>query len=375
MLIESKWAYEVFTGGIVMKVLIVDDSKIERMILKGLLQSEGHTVVECKNGEEALQTAFTSLPDMIISDILMPVMDGYSFCRSIRSDSRTAHIPFFFYTATFIKDEDEALALKMGADGFFRKPIESDEFSLSHHYPGGSNTKKGRFQQPHQIKEEGDLYKLYNERLIKKLQDKAFELEKEVRWRKNLETELRDSRQQLRDLSVYLQAAIERERTKIAQEIHDDLGQILTAANLDLFWVKNNIPEQHKRLLQKTGAVQDLIEKAIHSVKKIASDLRPTLLDDLGLAAAIEWQASDFQERTGVSHRVFIDSENIFVNGDLSIAAFRVCQEALTNAARHAKATQVLVKVIVKNDNLQLTVMDNGVGIMSRKSSIHGHSG
>ncbi|MDO9265284.1 MAG: response regulator, partial [Desulfosalsimonadaceae bacterium] len=83
-----------------MGILIVDDSKIERMILKDLLESEGHTVDASENGEEALQSAFLSLPDLIISDILMPGMDGFSLGKSIRSDDRTAHIPFVFYTAT-----------------------------------------------------------------------------------------------------------------------------------------------------------------------------------------------------------------------------------------------------------------------------------
>jgi signal transduction histidine kinase len=350
-----------------MIVLIVDDSRIERMILKDLLESEGHAVKEAENGEQALQSAFASLPGLIISDILMPIMDGFSLCKAIRSDPRTTHIPFVYYTATYTKTEDEALGLKMGADGFFRKPMEWDEFYIAVAALIRDIEKSGRV--PKQIfdQEEGDLYKLYNERLIKKLEDKVFELEKEVRWRKKIEAQLRESREELRDLSTYLQDAIENERIKISREIHDDLGQVLTVIKMDASRLIDKIPGSMTEVIEKAQSISDMIDKTILSVKRIVSDLRPGLLDDLGFAAAVEWQAKEFQHRSGVAHYVRIIPEDLHLDPDLSTALFRICQEALANVAKHANASQVLVKIVRQNGWIELSVMDNGTGIDEKK--------
>ncbi|RJP87297.1 MAG: response regulator [Desulfobacteraceae bacterium] len=351
-----------------MGILIVDDSKIERMILKEMLESEGHAVYASKNGEEALQTALDSIPDLIISDILMPVMDGFSLCKSIRSDNRTAHIPFVFYTATYTNDEDEALGKKIGADGFFRKPMAWDDF-----YPAitaiVNNAEKNARCPKSTPEAEGDFYKLYNERLIKKLEDKVFDLEKEVVERKMAEEALKKSREELRELSKYLQSAIENERIKIARDIHDELGQVLTAIKFDVAWLKGQMSRNRKPVLEKADSAISLIDIAIQSVRRIVTGLRPGLLDDIGLIAAIEWQAGDYEKLTGVKHSVVIEPENIRVDKYLSTALFRVCQESLTNAARHSKASHVLISVIQKNKILELVISDNGTGIDENKIS------
>jgi len=180
-----------------MQLLIVDDSKIERMILKEMLQSEGYAVQEAENGQQALQMALLSCPDMIISDILMPVMDGFKFCREIRADKRTCEIPFVFYTGTYTKAEDEDFAFKMGADRFLVKNMEWSDF-----FRGLQDVIREKEMGSTALSEdpshdEKEIYKLYNERLIKKLEDKVAELEHEVSWRKKLEKQLYDSQESL----------------------------------------------------------------------------------------------------------------------------------------------------------------------------------
>jgi PAS domain S-box-containing protein len=181
--------------------------------------------------------------------------------------------------------------------------------------------------------------------------------------RKVIEDELQSSREQLRNLTVYLESVREQERTNIAREIHDELAQTLTALKMDLSWLNHRLPRDQKSLLEKTQAMNDLVNTTIQTVKRISAELRPGILDDLGLVAAIEWQAEEFQNRTGIVCHVTVDPHDIMVDQDRSTAIFRIFQETLTNVARHAQASKVTVSFKKKADTLILRVKDNGRGI------------
>jgi signal transduction histidine kinase len=188
-------------------------------------------------------------------------------------------------------------------------------------------------------------------------------LGRDITEKKIAEDALKSSRQQLRELSKHLQQTREQERASIAREIHDDLGQSLTAIKMDAVWLKNKIPKDQTLLMDKTEGTISLVDSAIQSVKRISAELRPGLLDDLGLSAAIDWQAGDYQKRSGINIRVTLDPEEIFLDEDMSIAIFRVCQEALTNVIRHSGATDVQVQLIKNSEIVELVVADNGCGI------------
>ena len=181
--------------------------------------------------------------------------------------------------------------------------------------------------------------------------------------RKRAENELKHSREQLRNLSAYLQSVREKERMNIAREIHDELGQALTALNMDLFWLNNKLPGEQKFLREKIKSMSGLVDKTIKTVQRISAELRPGLLDDLGLAAAIEWQAKEFQNRTGIKCEVSLYPEDIILSQDISVTIFRIFQEALTNVVRHANATWVKSSLSEKADKIELEVRDNGKGI------------
>jgi signal transduction histidine kinase len=185
----------------------------------------------------------------------------------------------------------------------------------------------------------------------------------DITARKQAEQALMASRTQLRNLSAHLQAVREEERTTIAREIHDELGQALTALKLDLAWLKKHGTTDVTALLNKIAVMEELINSTLQSVKRISTELRPGLLDDLGLSAAIEWQAQEFQRRTGIHCDVFIMPEEIMVNDGLSTAVFRIFQETLTNVVRHAKATALHVLLRQEAAELLLEVRDNGAGI------------
>jgi signal transduction histidine kinase len=175
--------------------------------------------------------------------------------------------------------------------------------------------------------------------------------------------ERRQTEQQLRALAARLQRVREEERALIAREIHDELGQALTAMKMDLSWVVQKLPETEKRLREKIHSTLQLVDDTVQAVRRIASELRPGLLDDLGLSAALEWQAQEFQARAGTRCVVNLPVEDVVLDPERSIAIFRIFQETLTNVARHAAATRVEVRLRESETELVLEVRDNGKGI------------
>lgn len=185
----------------------------------------------------------------------------------------------------------------------------------------------------------------------------------DITARKQMEQELIKSHEQLRNLANHLQSIREEERSLIAREVHDDLGQVLTALNMDLSWLTNKLPKDQKILSKKTKSMSKLIHKTIQKLKRIATELRPRLLDDLGLVAAIEWEKEEFQKRSGIECDITIYPGEINLDKGRSTAIFRIFQEMLTNIARHSNATKVKVNLTERQGQIVLRVKDNGVGI------------
>jgi PAS domain S-box-containing protein len=180
--------------------------------------------------------------------------------------------------------------------------------------------------------------------------------------RKRTFEDLAVSREELRSLSAHLQSLQETERTAIAREIHDVLGQSLTAMKMDISWIKNRLAGKDE-LVARAEAMSVLIDGTIDTVRRLSSELRPQLLDDLGLGAAIEWHAEQFQKRTGIACRVTSNIDDRIIDEMKSINIYRIFQESLTNIIRHANATHVDVDLNVDDRALTLTVRDNGRGI------------
>ncbi|MBE0425691.1 MAG: PAS domain S-box protein [Nitrospirae bacterium] len=199
----------------------------------------------------------------------------------------------------------------------------------------------------------------------KKLKEKGIVVVfEDITERKRAEAELKKSREQLRYLSAYLQSAIEKERTYIARNIHDELGQLFTALKIDLFWLNSRIQKNQKAIVMKIKSMLELIDVAMKTAQKISVELRPGLLDDLGLTAAIEWQVCEFCKRTGIKCELNLNfSENLVLDKDVSTAIYRILQEALNNVIRHANATEMNITLKEQTNNIILEVRDNGRGI------------
>ncbi|MDX6443173.1 MAG: hypothetical protein QOH71_247 [Blastocatellia bacterium] len=192
------------------------------------------------------------------------------------------------------------------------------------------------------------------------------ELKRQIVERERAEERLRTTSEQLRALSASLQSAREEESTRIAREIHDELGSALTSLKWDLEGIEKLLSESASlspNLQEKITAMVGLTNTTIDTLRRIASELRPSVLDDLGLVAAIRWQARQFMDRTGVVIHCDWPIDDVNLNQKQSVTVFRIFQEALTNVLRHAQATTVEVTTADEADALVLTIRDNGRGI------------
>jgi signal transduction histidine kinase len=288
------------------------------MALEELLRSSGHSVVLAESGEDALRCVLKQDFAAILMDARMPGVDGYTAARTIRERERSRTTPIIFLTGAFEDVPSMFRGYEAGAVDYMVKPIVPEvlKFKIS------------------------VFVDLYNKNLA-----------------------LRKSEENLRALAARLQSVREEEWTRIAREIHDELGQALTGLKMDLTWVAKKLPLDQKALAAKIRSIFDVIDGTIQSVRKIATRLRPEVLDELGLAPAIDWQAKEFQKRSGIRCRLFLPSDALALDRERSTAAFRVFQELLTNIARHANATRIDVAMQVDSGALVLAVEDNGKGI------------
>jgi PAS domain S-box-containing protein len=198
---------------------------------------------------------------------------------------------------------------------------------------------------------------------------------RDITARRRADQQLLESNRQLRELSATLQDVREKERTRIARELHDDLGQQLTGLKMELSWLGRQMAERSDKIAAKVESMKQQTETAIKSVRRISTDLRPALLDDLGLCPAIEWLATDFSAKTGIEVDLDLDEELCAHDDTLATALFRITQECLTNVVRHAEATRVRIDLQRDGAALTLTIADDGKGMAAPEEGKPGGHG
>jgi PAS domain S-box-containing protein len=191
----------------------------------------------------------------------------------------------------------------------------------------------------------------------------------DITQRKRGEEQLILQREQLRALAERLQWVREEDRKKVARDLHDQIGQILTAIKMDLTWMIRHLPASEGDVLARLRESIQSIDDGVKSVRTICSGLRPGVLDDLGLAAAIEWQASEFASRNNVPCQVSVPPVDLHLDGDRATATFRIFQECLTNVIRHAQAKSVRIVLTQEEESILLVVEDDGVGFSETGNS------
>ncbi len=317
------------------EVLIVEDTPASLQLLSDLLTQVGYSVRQAQDGEMALFSAKERPPELVLLDIRMPGINGYEVCRLLKADPRTRDVPVIFLSALH-ETEDKVHGFKLGAVDFIAKPYHSDEV----------------------------LARVRTHIELRRLQTG---LEQRVRERtadyEQSERALQESWQQLQELAGFLQTVREEERTRIAREIHDELGQALTALRIDLAWLVSKYDGDAPRIAEKLTSAHLLVVRTLDAVRRISEDLRPGMLDDLGLAAAIENHTEKFTEHSGIPCVLTMNREEFEISDSMATAIFRLTQEALTNVARHASARRVEVEILDDVDAIHLTVQDDGCGL------------
>lgn len=304
------------------KVLLIEDNPGDARLIREMLSKSNvskYLVTHCESIKDALYNMNRGNFDVILLDLNLPNSLGYKTFERIHKEK--PYIPIVLLTG-IDNDELGEKTVKNGAQDYLVKG-----------------------QIGSQLLSRVLLYSIS---------------------RKKIEEELKDSQKELRDLSSHLQSIREDERARIALEIHDDLGQLLTALKMDLFWINKKIPVDNRPLLDKISKTIELANETIKSVKRMARELRPPLLE-LGVALAIENHVKEYQDHTGIKCNVIIDPEDIVLDKDLSLAVFRIFQELLTNVARHANALLVKIGLVTSEGFIELKVIDDGIGISKEK--------
>ncbi len=304
-------------------ILMLEDDAADAELTKFALRKGGlsFSLARVDSKDEYLKELQEHPPMLILSDYSLPGFNGHDALHI--AQDQCPETPFIFVTGT-MGEEVAIETLKSGATDYVLKT------RLSRLIPAVN-------------------------RALREAQERA--------EHRRAEEQLRESHEQLRALSVYLQSVREEERTRIAREVHDELGQALTSCKLDLSWIANRLPKDLKPLGEKARALTSHIDATIQTVRRISSELRPGVLDHLGLVAALEWQANEFQNRTGIKCDVLSNSRDKQLEQNLSTTFFRIFQETLTNVIRHAGATQVHVELRELDGRVTLEVIDNGRGI------------
>jgi signal transduction histidine kinase len=306
-----------------LRILLVEDNPPHAELVEHFLRDSGlrFELTRVETRDAYTDQIEQHPPDMILSDYALPSFDGYAALALAKE--KVPNIPFIFVTGT-MGEEVAIETLKNGATDYVLK------------------TRLARLGPAVQ-------------RALRETADR--------RERQRAEDKLRRSLDQLRALTSYLQYVREEERTRIAREVHDELGQALTGLKLDMSWLAARLARNARPVQEKVRTMVDHIDETIQTVRRIATELRPGILDSLGLVAALEWQANEFHSRTGIPCQVVAAVDDSQLQQQFATVFFRIYQETLTNIIRHAKATQVEVRLLEESGALVLTVKDNGRGI------------
>lgn len=324
-------------------LLIVDDTEENLIVLESVIKRINVNLIKAISGFEALEITHGIELALAIIDVRMPGMNGYELALKMNEERPGNKVPVIFLTANYIDEIEVFKGYDTGAVDYISKPVHNHVLlSKINVFLDLFNQKQTIIEDALQLKESADELITANSALQKS------------------EEKLKNALEQLHQLTQYTERAREEERKAISRELHDDLGQSLTAVKIDLGIIRQNVSDSN--VVAKINKISTLVGDTIKTVQRLTSQLRPEILDDLGLESAIEWYTQEFSQRTGVEVLLEMDS-GIAIAPDTSLTLFRIMQESLTNIARHAKATRVEIALKSTGESINFRISDNGIGI------------
>ncbi len=332
------------------EILIVDDTLESLQLLRQMLSDAGYTVRVAQDGAMALYSVLKRQPDLMLLDIKMPGIDGYEVCRRMKLNPDTSGVPIIFLSAL----QDKASLLKgfeLGAADYINKPYLAEEVLAR--------------AQTHI-----ELQHLRVD-LEAKLKGRTQKLETEIQERKEVEQELRLSQTKLQNLSAHLEDVREKERARLARELHDEMGQAFTVMKMDIarLYERNDLDD--KFLKERLSALLGVLDQVADTARAISENLRPGTLDVLGLNAAVQSHVEKYALCTGIKCLLTMSDDEFEFDDRLATALFRIVQESLTNVAKHAKAKQVEIKIFKMENRIVLIIQDDGIGLAADAYSKH----
>jgi two-component system sensor histidine kinase UhpB len=309
------------------RILHLEDSISDSDLIKRSLQKSGLTFQYFfADNEESFRRGIVEIdPNVILCDHALPQFDSVMALEIYRQ--MKLEIAFILVTGS-VSEEYAVEMMKKGIDDY--------------------------------------LLKINLQRLPKAIEN-AFSKREKERLRRLAEEEIIVKNEQLKNLTSHLQHVREEERTTISREIHDELGQQLTALKMDIDWVLHKQSNPDDGIAAKLEEMLKMSDGILNTIRRISSDLRPSILDDLGLIAALEWMCDDFGEKTQIPCLFSSNIRERKFGNNFSITAYRILQETLTNISRHAEAKSVIVSVREKDNELLMDITDDGKGIDTTK--------
>ena len=335
------------------KILAVDDNEALRYSLVRSLRDAGYQVVEARTGAEALAAA-AELPDLITLDVNLPDMHGFEVCRQIKSNPATAHIPVLHLSSTFVEPDARVQGLASGADAYLAEPIDRGELVATVAALLRLKTAEMMARQHAAVAESARLeLAQINETLEKRVGERT--------------AELKEANEGLRELSTRLLQTQDDERKRIARGLHDSVGQLLAAIQMNNGTIEKEVPKLSPAAVRALRENRSLVDQVMQSIRTISHLLHPPLLDELGIRSALGWYVEEFGRRSGIEVELECGASVGRFSPELETAIFRVVQESLGNVHRHSGSSTATVRLSKKGNQVYLQVSDCGRGIPAEK--------
>jgi len=300
------------------RILVVDDDPVIIKLYQIILKKGGFDIDVATCGEDALTIIAEQKPDIILLDVILPDYSGLELCRQIKGRPECIGIKIILVSGMEISPAQVAEGIELGADDYLVKPFDHKEL----------------------------LARIKNCLKLKKVEEA-----------------LRDKNNELKELSVHLQNVREEERKFLAREVQEELGQLTAVLKMDIDWLAINMPDANNTHRERMGHASSTAKLIINTIRRIASALRPSMIDELGLNASLEWQCKKFTSVNSIPCLFeHTDNDDEDLSKEIKTALFRICQEALLNISQHAKATRVTVSTKCSGNKLYLFINDDGTG-------------